>query len=72
MHRRYTTVPISMIHSRWATELKDNYGTPQVLPSVMVRQENGDPYGPVGWFVPAWRALRNRVAGSGLVRKRKG
>jgi len=38
------TVPISMIYSRWATELKDNYGIPQVLPSIMVRQENGEPY----------------------------
>ena len=40
------TVPISMVYSRWATELKDNYGIPQVLPSIMVRQENGDPYQP--------------------------
>jgi len=36
------TVPISMIYSRWATELKDNYGIPLVLPSIMVRQENGE------------------------------
>lgn len=40
------TVPISLIYSRWATALKDNYGLPQVLPSIMVRQENGDPYTP--------------------------
>jgi hypothetical protein len=38
------TVPISMIYSRWATDLKDNYGIPQVLPSVMVKNQNGDPY----------------------------
>ncbi|WP_017660988.1 P-loop NTPase fold protein [Baaleninema simplex] len=38
------TVPISLIYSRWATELKDNYGIPQVLPSIMVRWENGDSY----------------------------
>ena len=38
------TVPISMIYSRWATELKDNYGIPLVLPSIMVRWENGEPY----------------------------
>ncbi len=38
------TVPISMVYSRWATELKDNYGIPQVLPSIMVRQEDGEPY----------------------------
>jgi hypothetical protein len=36
------TVPISLIYSRWATELKDNYGIPQVLPSIMVRQIDGD------------------------------
>ena len=40
------TVPISMIYSHSATELKDNYGIPQVLSSIMVRQENGDPYEP--------------------------
>jgi len=33
-----------MIYSRWATELKDNYGIPLVLPSIMVRQENGEAY----------------------------
>ncbi|MDY6936938.1 MAG: SAV_2336 N-terminal domain-related protein [Cyanobacteriota bacterium] len=38
------TVPISLVYSRWATELKDNYGIPQVLPSIMVRRENNDPY----------------------------
>lgn len=38
------TVPVSMVYSRWATELKDNYGIPLVLPSIRVRQENGDPY----------------------------
>jgi hypothetical protein len=36
------TVPISLIYSRWATELKDNYGIPQVLPSIMVRQVDGE------------------------------
>ncbi len=40
------TVPISMVYSRWATELKDNYGIPQVLPSIMVRQEDGKTYEP--------------------------
>ena len=38
------TVPISMVYSRWATELKDNYGIPLVLPSIRVRQEDGSPY----------------------------
>ena len=37
------TVPIPFIYSRWSTELKDNYGIPQVLPSIMVRQKNNDP-----------------------------
>lgn len=40
------TVPISLIYSRWATELKDNYGIPLVLPSIMVRQKDGSPYAP--------------------------
>jgi hypothetical protein len=35
-----------MVYSRWATELKDNYGIPQVLPSIMVRQEGGETYEP--------------------------
>lgn len=34
------TVPISMIYSKWATELKDNYGIPLVLPSIMVRENS--------------------------------
>ena len=38
------TAPISLIYSRWATELKDNYGIPLVLPSIMVRRENSEPY----------------------------
>ncbi|NEP61591.1 MAG: AAA family ATPase, partial [Symploca sp. SIO2G7] len=38
------TVPISMIYSRWATELKDNYGIPLVLPSIMVRREDDQAY----------------------------
>lgn len=40
------TVPISFIYSGSATELKDNYNLPKVLPSIMVRYENGDPYEP--------------------------
>ncbi|MDB9519666.1 AAA family ATPase [Roseofilum reptotaenium CS-1145] len=38
------TVPISFIYSRWSTELKVNYGIPQVLPSIMVRQKNDQLY----------------------------
>lgn len=37
------TVPISMVYSRWATELKDNYGIPSVLPSIRLRQRDGTP-----------------------------
>ncbi|WP_318700684.1 MULTISPECIES: hypothetical protein [unclassified Roseofilum] len=37
-------MPISLIYSRWATDLKDNYDIPQVLPSIMVRQKNDQPY----------------------------
>jgi len=41
------TVPISMIYSKWATDLKDNYECiPQVLPSVMVEDRNGNRYEP--------------------------
>ncbi|MBE9059759.1 AAA family ATPase [cf. Phormidesmis sp. LEGE 11477] len=38
------TVPVSLVYSRWATELKDNYGIPLVLPSIRIRQEDGSPY----------------------------
>lgn len=38
------TVPVSMVYSRWATQLKDNYGIPLVLPSIRVRQEDGSAY----------------------------
>lgn len=37
-------VPVSLVYSRWATELKDNYGIPLVLPSIRVRNEDGSPY----------------------------
>ncbi len=42
------TVPISMVYSRFSTNLKDNYGIPQVLPSIMVRhqEDDGQPYQP--------------------------
>ena len=35
------TVPIAMIYSGQATQLENNYDTPNVLPMVMVRNENG-------------------------------
>jgi hypothetical protein len=38
------TVPISMIYSKWATDLKDNYGIPNILPSIMVRWQDGNIY----------------------------
>ncbi|NEO87086.1 MAG: ATP-binding protein [Spirulina sp. SIO3F2] len=40
------TVPISLVYSHRATDLKDIYGIPQVLPSIMVHQEQGEPYAP--------------------------
>jgi uncharacterized protein YgiM (DUF1202 family) len=40
------TVPISMIYSKWGNELKDNYGLPQVLPSIMIQERNDSPYPP--------------------------
>lgn len=38
------TVPISMVYSKWSTDLKDNYGIPQVLPSIMVKRKDGKVY----------------------------
>ena len=38
------TVPISIVYSKWATDLKDNYGIPQVLPSIMVKRKDGKVY----------------------------
>lgn len=39
------TVPISLVYSRWATELMNCYDDiPQVLPSIMVRQEDRSVY----------------------------
>jgi len=40
------TVPISLIYSRWSTELKDNYGIPLVLPSIMIHQKDNSPSQP--------------------------
>ena len=34
------TVPISLVYSNRATEIRDNYDTPQVLPMVMVRSRS--------------------------------
>ncbi|NEO71624.1 MAG: ATP-binding protein [Moorea sp. SIO3H5] len=38
------TVPISLAYSRQATELRDLYGTPQVLPMIMVKNRDNKPY----------------------------
>ncbi len=38
------TVPIALVYSRWANEVQTIYGTTQVLPMVMVQQQNGDAY----------------------------
>jgi len=41
------TVPISLVYSGRATDLRDNYGAdPQALPMVMVRRQDGSVYGP--------------------------
>ena len=41
------TVPISMVYSGRATDLRDNYGAdPQALPMVMVRKPDGEIYEP--------------------------
>jgi hypothetical protein len=37
------TVPISLIYSEWANEVKENYGKPGLLPMVMVRNPDGTP-----------------------------
>jgi hypothetical protein len=41
------TAPISLIYSKWGTEVKENYGgEPQVLPMLMVRTREGEVYQP--------------------------
>jgi hypothetical protein len=40
------TVPISMVHSKRAADLRDIYSDTQVLPMVMVRTPSGDVYEP--------------------------
>ncbi|MBD2388772.1 AAA family ATPase [Cylindrospermum sp. FACHB-282] len=40
------TVPIAMVYSTRATDLRDIYGDPQILPMVMVRTQNGEVYEP--------------------------
>ncbi|MBG0742814.1 MAG: ATP-binding protein [Cylindrospermopsis raciborskii KL1] len=40
------TVPIAMVYSTRATDLRDIYGDPQVLPMVMVRTPKGEIYQP--------------------------
>lgn len=38
------TVPIALVYSKWANEVQTIYGTTQVLPMVMVQQQNGDSF----------------------------
>jgi hypothetical protein len=38
------TVPIALVYSRWANEVQTIYGKTQVLPMVMVQQQNGAVY----------------------------
>ncbi len=40
------TVPISMVYSNRANDIKDIYGIPQTLPMIMVRTQEGDIYEP--------------------------
>lgn len=40
------TVPIAMVYSTRATDLRDIYGDPQILPMVMVRTQDGEIYEP--------------------------
>ena len=40
------TVPISMVYSNRASDLRDIYGDPQVLPMIMVQTPGGDIYEP--------------------------
>ncbi|AFZ26348.1 hypothetical protein Cylst_4250 [Cylindrospermum stagnale PCC 7417] len=40
------TVPIAMVYSTRATDLRDIYGDPQILPMVMVRTQDGEVYEP--------------------------
>ncbi|NJL35598.1 MAG: ATP-binding protein [Leptolyngbyaceae cyanobacterium RM2_2_4] len=40
------TVPISMVYSNRANDLKDTYGNPQLLPMIMVQTEEGRLYPP--------------------------
>lgn len=40
------TVPISLVYSNRATQLRDNYGDCQVLPMIMVRNQQGKTFSP--------------------------
>ena len=40
------TVPVSMVYSNRANDIKDIYGIPQTLPMIMVRTQEGDIYEP--------------------------
>jgi hypothetical protein len=38
------TAPISLIYSKFSTEIKENYGNPEVLPMLMIRTREGEVY----------------------------
>lgn len=40
------TVPISMVYSNRANDLKEIYGNPELLPMIMVQTPDGEPYPP--------------------------
>lgn len=62
------TVPISLVYSGRATDLRDNYGAdPQALPMVMVRRPDGSVYGP--GLAAMKEVIRARVYGTAGVNR---
>ena len=55
------TVPISMVYSKRASDLREIYGNPQILPTIMVQTPAGDIYQP--GFDKIKEVIARRVAG---------
>ncbi|MCG8366129.1 MAG: P-loop NTPase fold protein [Pseudanabaenales cyanobacterium] len=53
------TIPISMVYSNRANDLKDTYGNPELLPMIMVQLPNGELYEP--GFNKVKQVIANRV-----------
>ena len=53
------TIPISMVYSNRANDLKDTYGNPQLLPMIMVKTPDGEIYPP--GFSKVRAVIANRV-----------